>query len=63
VTGVLVTPGDPSALAAALARLHAEPAVRERLGAAASQDVRARFAPQLLLERTQALYDDVLASR
>jgi glycosyltransferase involved in cell wall biosynthesis len=59
-TGLLVAPGDPAALAAALAQLHAEPRLRERLGDAAAIDVRARFAPALLLDRTQALYDEVL---
>jgi glycosyltransferase involved in cell wall biosynthesis len=33
-TGLLVEPGDPNALAAALARLIAEPSLRRRLGAA-----------------------------
>jgi glycosyltransferase involved in cell wall biosynthesis len=62
-TGLLVTPGDPAALAGALAGLHADPALRGRLGAATAHDVRERFAPQRLLEHTQALYDDVLAGR
>ena len=62
-TGVLVQPGDPAALARALAALHADPAARERLGAAAASDVRARFAPARFLEQTQALYDEVLARR
>ncbi|MDX6719747.1 MAG: hypothetical protein QOJ63_2001 [Solirubrobacteraceae bacterium] len=62
-TGLLVAPGDPAALAAALARLRADPAQRERLGAAAAADVRARFAAARLLARTQALYDDVLVRR
>ncbi|HEV2736717.1 MAG TPA: glycosyltransferase, partial [Longimicrobiaceae bacterium] len=44
-TGVLVSPGDPRALAATLARLRDDPGHRERLGAAAADDVRARFAP------------------
>ena len=43
VTGLLVAPGDPAALAAALAELAADPAQRERLGAAAAQDARRRF--------------------
>jgi glycosyltransferase involved in cell wall biosynthesis len=60
VTGRLVAPGDPAALAAALAALRDDPAQRERLGAAAAADVRARFAPGRLLERTQALYDELL---
>ncbi len=57
LTGRLVAPGDPAALAAALARLAADPAARERLGAAAAVTMRERFSPQRLLERTQALYD------
>ena len=59
-TGVLVAPGDAAALAAALARLHAGPAERARLGAAAATDVRERFAPARLLGRIQGLYDAVL---
>jgi glycosyltransferase involved in cell wall biosynthesis len=62
-TGVLVAPGDPAALAVALTRLRADPALRERLGAAAAADVRERFAPQRLLERMQALYGEVVARR
>jgi glycosyltransferase involved in cell wall biosynthesis len=59
-TGRLVTPGDPAALAAILAELRADPAQRERLGAAAAADVRERFAPVRMLDRTQALYDEVI---
>ncbi|MEJ7798607.1 MAG: glycosyltransferase family 4 protein [Solirubrobacteraceae bacterium] len=62
-TGLLIAPGDPAALAGVLARLRSDPAQRERLGAAAALDVRARFAPEQLLARTQALYDEVIARR
>jgi glycosyltransferase involved in cell wall biosynthesis len=60
-TGVLVAPRDAAALAEALAALRDDPARVERLGAAAAADVRARFAPELLLQRVQALYDRLLA--
>ncbi len=61
VTGRLVAPGDPAALAAALAALRADPAATRALGAAAAHDVRERFAPDLLLRRVQALYDALSA--
>jgi glycosyltransferase involved in cell wall biosynthesis len=60
MSGRLVTPGDPVALAAALGALRADPAQRERLGVAAAADVRERFAPGRFLERAQALYDELL---
>lgn len=62
-TGRLVAPGDPRALAEALAELAADPDARTRLGAAAAVDVRARFAPERLLVQLQELYDEVLTTR
>jgi glycosyltransferase involved in cell wall biosynthesis len=59
-TGVLVTPRDATALADALAALREDPARLHRLGAAAATDVRERFAPSLLLDRVQSLYDRLL---
>jgi glycosyltransferase involved in cell wall biosynthesis len=61
-TGLLVAPDDPQALAAALRRLAGDPLLRARLAAAAAADVRRRYPPGLLLERVQALYDDLLRS-
>jgi glycosyltransferase involved in cell wall biosynthesis len=61
-TGRLVPPNDPGALAAALGELAADAPQRERLGAAAAADVADRFSVTRLLERTQALYDEVLDS-
>ena len=60
VTGRLVTPGDPAALAAVLDALREDEPARKRLGAAAAKTTRARFSPALLLERTQDLYDGLL---
>jgi glycosyltransferase involved in cell wall biosynthesis len=57
-TGLLVQPGDPAALAAALAGLDA--ATAGALGAAAAADVAERFAPERLLRGTEELYDRLL---
>ncbi|MEA2126916.1 MAG: hypothetical protein QOI80_3698 [Solirubrobacteraceae bacterium] len=56
VTGRLVAPNDPAALATVLAELRDDPAQRERLGAAAADDVRARFAPERPARAIEALY-------
>lgn len=58
-TGLLVPPGDPAALASALARLAAEPALARRLGQAAAADARERFALPRMLDEVQALYERV----
>lgn len=63
VTGRLVAPGDPAALATAAAELISDPRGRERLGREAAEDVRRRFCATRVLEATQALYDSVLAAR
>ncbi len=61
VSGRLVAPRDPAALARALAELHADRATRERFGAAAAADVRARFSAARMLEQAQALYDRLMS--
>jgi glycosyltransferase involved in cell wall biosynthesis len=61
VSGRLVAPADPAALAAVLAQLRDDRSQRERVGAAAAADVRSRFAAARLLDRVQALYDSLLA--
>ncbi len=50
-TGLLVAPGDPAALAAAVARLIAEPALRQRLGRAGLHRVREAFAMEPGIDR------------
>lgn len=60
VTGRLVTPGDPAALARATAALLDDPDARARLGAEAAADVRERYSPSRLLEAIHGLYDELL---
>jgi len=60
VTGFLVTPGDPSALAAAVARLAADPALRAAQGRAGRQLVLGRSWPVLcdqLISHYRAILD------
>jgi glycosyltransferase involved in cell wall biosynthesis len=57
-TGLLVAPGDPGALADALARLAADPELRSRLGSAA----RARYEAEFTLTATTARVEDAYVS-
>ena len=59
-TGILVPPGDPGALAAAIKSLLADPALCARMGAAASEHIRANFTWQRTAKATLDLYGEVL---
>ena len=59
-TGLLVPPGDAAALAAALARLLADPALARRLGAAAEEEARSRFAWRRVAREVLAAYRELL---
>jgi glycosyltransferase involved in cell wall biosynthesis len=54
--GLLVTPGDVDAIAAALERLLQSSDERERLGAAARETIAERFSLDSTIERLAALY-------
>lgn len=58
-TGLLVPAGDPSALAARIGELLADPARAARLGQAARADARARFAWPAVCRRYEDLYAQV----
>ena len=58
--GILVPPGDSSALAAALEGFARDPRGVRRLGAAAHRDVRERFAWDSILDRLEGVYASVL---
>jgi glycosyltransferase involved in cell wall biosynthesis len=61
VTGLLVPRGDSGALAAALARLVREDGLRCRLGAAGQERAWSSFSAQQMIERTHALYTELVA--
>jgi glycosyltransferase involved in cell wall biosynthesis len=59
--GWLVPPLDSAALADAVERLHADPALASELGASARQTYEERFRPDANLELLESIYDRVLA--
>jgi glycosyltransferase involved in cell wall biosynthesis len=61
-TGFLVPPGDAEALAAALARLLADPAMRNQLGEKAACDARERFDVNRQCEHYLAWYSEILSA-
>ena len=58
-TGVLVAPGDPSALANALQRLLSDPELRAALGARARERAR-EFSPDAMAAQVTRVYDELL---
>jgi glycosyltransferase involved in cell wall biosynthesis len=62
VTGELVTPGDPGAIADSIAHLMAAPERLREMGKAAWKDARERFSLERMVERTAELYEQVLGA-
>ena len=62
VDGLLVPVKDAPALAHAMARLHQDPALRARLGAAARQKALAQFDERLVVASTVAVYRELLGA-
>ncbi|MFN8490925.1 MAG: glycosyltransferase [Caldilineaceae bacterium] len=62
-TGLLVPPADPAALAAALERVAADGAGRQRMGTAGRQRVEQHFSVTRNVELTQALYEQLLQEK
>ncbi len=58
-TGLLVAPGRPDALAAAIGRLAVDAGLARRLGAAAKAEAGARVSAGAMVARTAALYAEV----
>jgi Glycosyl transferases group 1 len=57
-TGLVVSPGDSTALRAALQRLLDDPALRRRLGAAGRERARSRFSWSAATDATLAVYSE-----
>jgi glycosyltransferase involved in cell wall biosynthesis len=62
VNGRLVARGDVAGLAAALAALLADPALRARMGTAGREIAAGEFSEALVVRRTMDLYDELLAA-
>jgi glycosyltransferase involved in cell wall biosynthesis len=62
-TGLLVPPGDPDALAAALSRLARDPELSRRLGEGGRAHVAARFAWPAITDQLVGLYRRVISTR
>jgi glycosyltransferase involved in cell wall biosynthesis len=63
VTGLLVPPQQPEALAAAIERCLADPALATRLAAAGRERVVREFTVDVMVRRTMSVYEDALAGR
>jgi glycosyltransferase involved in cell wall biosynthesis len=63
VTGFLVPPNNPVAMAEALARLIADPSLRARMGSAGRQRFEARFCFEEMYRRLLGIYDEVRRKR
>ena len=62
-TGWLVSPDSPRALASGLEQLLADPALRDRLAAAARQTARERFSLPLFTRKMERLYREAMEER
>jgi glycosyltransferase involved in cell wall biosynthesis len=62
VTGLIVPPRDPEALAAAITKLLVDEPLRARMGAAGLARVRERFTVDRMIEGTLRVYERVLTS-
>ena len=63
VTGFLVPPRDPQALADAILRLLRDPGLRQRMGEAGRARVAAHFSIEQMVHKTEALYEQLLAEK
>ena len=60
-SGLLIAPGQPEALADALTSLIQDKPLREKLGENARERVQKHFSTEVMVQRHQALYQEVLS--
>ncbi len=63
VSGVLVPPGEPMSLAAALCRVYSDPAAGAQMGLAGSRRVQELFDVRTMVSQYESLYEEVLQLR
>ncbi len=61
VSGIVVPVHDPEAIAAAIRKLIADPALRRRFGEAARERIRTQFRIEDTIEQTLAMYRELAA--
>ncbi|HOU13852.1 MAG TPA: glycosyltransferase [Anaerolineae bacterium] len=61
VTGLVIPPNDPAALAAALQQLIADPVLRARLGEGGRQRAYGELSKEAMIRQIMAFYQDVIA--
>jgi len=61
VTGLLVPPGDAVRLAEAIRAVLADAALAARMGSAGRRRAQEEFSAEMMIRRTEALYDELLA--
>ena len=63
VTGLLVPPGNPTALTNAMVRLLEDPGLRSEMGQAAYMRVKQYYTQEQMVQKTELLYQDLMALR
>ena len=60
LTGLLVAPGDPAALADAIEKLMSNPELRRQMGTAAAERVRQKFSPEAMVSKIEQVFNEAL---
>jgi glycosyltransferase involved in cell wall biosynthesis len=63
VTGLLVPPGDPIALADAIEKMMRDPELRRRMGAAGANRIREHFSVAEMIGKMERLFDEAISAR